>query len=96
MRCASYAPVRGEHLSEGESAALDRTASSPRQGAALDRTSGSPRQGASLDRAADSGESAALDGASGSPGQGEVGVDELHVVGWWVEKSVTWEAMLVC
>jgi hypothetical protein len=77
-----------KHLCEGESAALKGTAlvNLLGKGAALERTTlvDLLRQSATLEG------TALVDLV-----EDKLHVGEKHLVGWWVEKSVTWKLMLV-
>jgi hypothetical protein len=92
-----------KHLCEGESAALERTAlvNLLGQGAALKGTAlvNLLGKGAALERTTLVdllGQSATLEGtALVDLVEDKLHVGEKHLVGWWVEKSVTWKLMLV-
>jgi hypothetical protein len=76
-----------KHLCEGESAAFERTALVDLgQGAALKGTAlvNLLGKGAALER------TTLVDLV-----EDKLHVGEKHLVGWWVEKSVTWKLMLV-
>jgi hypothetical protein len=94
-----------KHLCEGESAALERTALVDLgQGAALKGTAlvnllgkGAALEGTTL---VDLGQGATLEGTALVDvrvlAEDKLHVGEKHLVGWWVEKSVTWKLVLVC
>jgi hypothetical protein len=76
---------------EGENAALEGTAlvNLLGKGAALERTTlVDLRQGATLERTALVDVRVLV--------EDKLHVGEKHLVGWWVEKSVTWKMVLVC
>lgn len=88
-------PVKGgEHLCEGESAALEGAALGLLgQSAALEGTALGPLgQSATLKRAALSRQGAALEGTALGVTLEKDKLDggELHFVDWWFGKSVTW------